>query len=406
VKSGRVAEVRVLTYTKTDEVTGIPKKVPELMENRIGGGDVAKRFEFAKSLMGKAVSINTFQHDFEARQVPMYHWGSWFDAGTAAGVLARFTRFDAPYQYIIGAWSHGARFDANPYNKKNAPVDPSVDEQFDRMFEFADQASGAASGAGGHEPEKQLVYYTVGENAWKSTTVWPPAGHSFRRMWLNSGFRLTSEPPVSHNATDEYRVNFEVGSGTSSRWATQLGGGDVWYADRAHTDRLLLTYTSKPLAVDTELTGTAIVTLEYSSTHDDGAIIVYLEDVDESGYVRMLTEGEIRPLHRARSEPYDVVFGPQRSFDSADGRKWPAGEVSHIEFALLPMSVLFRKGHSIRIAIAGHDKDTFIRTPTAANSVGGPLGDHAGDPVIQIHRNVGQASYIDLPVIQAPAEQP
>lgn len=57
VKSGRVAEVRVLTYTKTDEVTGIPKKVPELMENRIGGGDIAKRFEFARSLMGKAVSI-------------------------------------------------------------------------------------------------------------------------------------------------------------------------------------------------------------------------------------------------------------------------------------------------------------------------------------------------------------
>ena len=93
-------------------------------------------------------------------------------------------------------------------------------------------------------------------------------------------------------------MNFKVGSGTSSRWATQLGGGDVWYADRANTDRLLLTYTSKPLAVDTELTGTAIVTLEYSSTHDDGAIIVYLEDVDETGYVRLLTEGEIRPLHR------------------------------------------------------------------------------------------------------------
>ena len=69
---------------------------------------------------GKAVSIDSFQHDFEASQVPMYHWGSWFDAGTAAGVLARFTRFDAPYQYIIGAWSHGARFDANPYKEKNA----------------------------------------------------------------------------------------------------------------------------------------------------------------------------------------------------------------------------------------------------------------------------------------------
>lgn len=351
---------------------------------------------------GKAVSIDTFQHDFEASRVPMYHWASWFDAGTAAGVLARFSRFDAPYQYIIGAWSHGARFDANPYKEKSAPVDPSVDEQFDRMFEFADNASRA----GWQAPEKQLVYYTVGENAWKTTAVWPPAGHTFRRMWFNSGFRLTTEPPVSHKAADEYRVNFDVGSGTSSRWATQLGGGDVWYADRANTDRLLLTYTSKPLTVDTELTGTAIVTLEYSSTHDDGAIIVYLEDVDESGYVRMLTEGEIRPLHRARSGPYDVVFGPQRSFESADGRKWPAGEVAHIELALLPMSVLLRKGHSIRVAIAGHDKDTFIRTPAAANPRANPQSEPAGDPVIQIHRHVGQASYIDLPVIQASAEQP
>ena len=71
-------------------------------------------------------------------------------------------------------------------------VDPSVDEQFDRMFEFADAVHGGSSGAGWQAPEKQLVYYTVGENVWKTTTVWPPAGHMFRRMWFNSGFRLTS----------------------------------------------------------------------------------------------------------------------------------------------------------------------------------------------------------------------
>ncbi len=57
VKDGVVAEVRVLTYVKTADVTGTTKKVPELIENRVGGGDIAKRFEFAKSLMGKQVTI-------------------------------------------------------------------------------------------------------------------------------------------------------------------------------------------------------------------------------------------------------------------------------------------------------------------------------------------------------------
>ncbi|MCD1293514.1 50S ribosomal protein L3 [Methanocella sp. CWC-04] len=57
IKSGVVADLRVMVFTETDGVTGIPKKVPELMENRIGGGDMAKRFEFAKSLLGKQVGI-------------------------------------------------------------------------------------------------------------------------------------------------------------------------------------------------------------------------------------------------------------------------------------------------------------------------------------------------------------
>ncbi len=57
VKKGVAADLRVLTVTLTSEVSGIPKKVPELMENRIAGGDMTKRLEFAKSLMGKAVGI-------------------------------------------------------------------------------------------------------------------------------------------------------------------------------------------------------------------------------------------------------------------------------------------------------------------------------------------------------------
>jgi large subunit ribosomal protein L3 len=52
-----VADLRVLLYTQPAEVTGIPRKVPELMEYRIGGGDMAKRIEYAKSILGKEVDL-------------------------------------------------------------------------------------------------------------------------------------------------------------------------------------------------------------------------------------------------------------------------------------------------------------------------------------------------------------
>lgn len=50
-------EVRVLAYTEPWKITGIPKKVPDLMEIRIGGGDVQHRFEYAKNILGKEIGI-------------------------------------------------------------------------------------------------------------------------------------------------------------------------------------------------------------------------------------------------------------------------------------------------------------------------------------------------------------
>jgi putative CocE/NonD family hydrolase len=330
-----------------------------------------------------SVSIHDFRATFEAQDVPMYHWGSWFDAGTAAGVLSRFVHFDAPYRHVIGAWSHGANFDANPYKEKDAPVDPSVDEQFRQLFEFANTHMDARAPA----PARELVYYTVGENAWKVTDTWPPRGHRFQRMWMGGGGELADAAPTAAAGADSYTVDFSAGSGTSTRWSTQLGGGDVWYGDRSSADALLLTYTSKPLTEDIEVTGTAVLSLQMSSSHEDGALIAYLEDVAPDGTVTMLTEGELRLRHRAVGKT-DPVFGPVHSFLASDGRLLVPGQVTHVEMGMLPVSALVRKGHALRIALAGHDEDTFVRVP------------ETGIPELQLHRNSTHASYIDLPVVE------
>jgi putative CocE/NonD family hydrolase len=335
----------------------------------------------------KATSVHRSRRDYENIALPMYQWGSWFDAGTAAGILARFAEWDVPYRFVIGAWSHGGGHDANPYAERDAQPQPSVEQQFADTFAFLDPLMKSESA--GPPPAKELRYYTVGENAWKTTLVWPPRGQVMQRWYLQANNALAQTGPPAEAGFDEYAVDFEAGTGTTSRWATQLGGGDVYYGDRTEADRQLLTYTSAPLDADTEITGNAVVSLEISSTHADGAFIVYLEDVAPDGYVRMLSEGQLRGVHRALSDtPTYETFGPFHSFERKDGKAMVPGEITTVSFALLPVSVLVRKGHSIRVAIAGHDKDTFIRVPGT------------GDPVIRVFRQQGNVSWIKLPVIQ------
>lgn len=64
------------------------------------------------------------------------------------------------------------------------------------------------------------------------------------------------------------------------------------------------------------------------------------------------------------------------------------GEVAELRFHLQPISVLIKKGHRLRVAIAGHDKDTFIRIPTE------------GTPTISMQRNTRALSRIELPIIK------
>lgn len=55
-----IEDVRVLAYTQPKLITGVPKKVPDLMELRIGGGDMKARVEYAKSILGKEVAVTDF----------------------------------------------------------------------------------------------------------------------------------------------------------------------------------------------------------------------------------------------------------------------------------------------------------------------------------------------------------
>lgn len=54
-----IADVRVLVHTNPTLVSGIPKKVPEIMEMPINGGSMNDRLSFAQTLLGQQVPISS-----------------------------------------------------------------------------------------------------------------------------------------------------------------------------------------------------------------------------------------------------------------------------------------------------------------------------------------------------------
>lgn len=335
---------------------------------------------------GRKGSPSGYLAAIEASNVPMFIRAGWQDAGTVNGTLARYNTIGNPQQVTIGPWDHGARNDADPFHPADAPVSPDEDAQWVEMLEFFDYYLKAD---GGPRPSS-IRYYTLGADRWSTTESWPPSGFAPTAWYLDESGGLGTERPTTDNAGARYAVDFDATTGRHNRWFTNNGGGgDVVYGDRRSADERLLTFTSEPFDADTEITGHPVITLFVESTHDDGLFIAYLEDVAPNGTVTYITEGQLRALVRDTSDGDADYwrFGPQRSERRADAMPLVPGEVAELEFELWATSVLIRKGHSLRVAIAGADRDTFLRYPR-----------DGGEPVITIHSNAEYSSRIELPM--------
>ena len=322
----------------------------------------------------------------EASGVAMFVRAGWQDAGTVNGTLGRYMTISNPQQVTIGPWDHGARRDADPFHADDTPVSPTTDEQFAQMFAFFDRYLKED----GEPIESSITYYTLGADRWTTTKAWPPAGFGRETWYLSAGGTLSTSSPADNDGADRYEVDFDVTTGRHNRWFTNNGGGgDVVYGDRRDMDKRLLTYTSAPFSEDREITGHPVISLFVRSTHEDGLFIAYLEDVAPDGRVTYITEGQLRGIMRREADvpPLYSKVGPHHSQLRANALPLVPGEVAALSFELWATSVLIRKGHRLRIAIAGADSDTFARYPL-----------EGGSPTITVERNAHYPSRIVLPM--------
>ncbi|MCU0514336.1 MAG: CocE/NonD family hydrolase [Anaerolineae bacterium] len=331
-------------------------------------------------------SVYAYRQQIEASGAALYGWGGWFDAVTADAVICRWQTVQVPQMAIIGAWNHGAGQHASPY----APRAENVTEHWHDFLRFFDHyLKGIDTGVAADVAARCLYYFTIGEEAWKSTTVFPPAGVQ-PQMWYFGGQHTLSTAAPATAGHDAYRVDFTATTGRTNRWYTQAGGGMVSYPDRAAQDEKLLCYTSAPLEQAIEITGYPVLVLHVAADRDDAAFFAYLEAVEPDGRVIYLTEGQLRALHRKVSTepPLYARPVPYHSFKRADGELLTPGTVTEVRFGLLPISALIRKGARLRVALAGADAGLFPRLPAQ------------GDLNWTIERSPGRLSGIMLPVIE------
>ena len=327
-------------------------------------------------------SVFPYKDKIEQSKVPILYWCSWLDSGYCDALIHRFLNLNNSMIVIMGDWNHGARFSANQFVIRSTVI-PSPRDRINAWVNFFDICTKGEGITG-----KTIYYYTMVEEKWKKTKEWPPEGQTMRRWYLSENNSLSTKSPHNDSGTDEYKINYTATSGRLNRWWTLLAQ-PIDYGDRAKVEKRLLTYTSSPLEKDIEITGNPVISLQITSTHEDGAIFVYLDEVDEKGKITYITDGQFRVIHRKLSSekpPYKMTI-PYHSFKKKDAEPLIPGEITEITFGLHVTSVLIKKNHRIRIAIAGHDKDTFARYPAE------------GRPTITISRNKNFASFIDLPVI-------
>jgi hypothetical protein len=158
--------------------------------------------------------------------------------------------------------------------------------------------------------------------------------------------------------------------------------------DRAGQKSLVLSYRSERLEHDVEVTGRPKVVLFMSSTTQDAAVHVYLEELLPDGQIRYITEGVLRASHRRVSEaPYPTV-DTYHSHLRRDAKPLVPGEVVTLVIDMLPTSYLFKAGNRFQVSIAGADQDNFERVPNDGSI-----------PVFRVHKSALYPSRIELPIV-------
>jgi putative CocE/NonD family hydrolase len=166
---------------------------------------------------------------------------------------------------------------------------------------------------------------------------------------------LSTQAPT-HAASCTYPVLTKGSMGSSSAASSQVMGGGI------KPDMGISLWTA-PMAADTEITGPLSATLWVSSSSEDMDIFITLRHYNEQGEEILETgqqgspvpvaKGWLRASHRELDPQLSLPYRPYHRHQRRQYLK--PGEIVEVQVEIWPTSMVFAKGHRLRVDIQPRD---------------------------------------------------
>ena len=326
-------------------------------------------------------SVSSYADQVRRSGVPIYIMGGWYDDFREQGLVAYANLPAGKRRIIIGPWRHCA----------NNGVD--LVAEMKRFFDFhlkgLDDAGFSAA-----DPIRYFTLNAPPETAWRSAKAWPLPDTRVRTLHLAPG-ATAGEGVLSARAPDP-------GSSGATRFQVSYAVDCVVNGKVQPVDLRLMvflqpcpsprggpSFTSQPMAKDTEITGSPVGDLWITSDQPDANVFVYLEDVAPDGSATPMTDGRLKAsLRKVSAAPWAMMGLPWHRSFAEDAEPLKPGEPARLSFSFLPVSYIVKAGHRLRVSVAGADYRERDRTPVTPA------------PVLTILDTPEHGSTVSLPIIE------
>ncbi|NOZ19858.1 MAG: CocE/NonD family hydrolase [Planctomycetes bacterium] len=328
----------------------------------------------------------------EVINVPGFFQGGWYDVfnqGTIDAFMWRQYKGGegarGKQKLLMGPWVHGRnRKPGEVQFPENAVQIPKAADQ-GRWFDY--WLKGEQNGI---MDEPAVTYYVMGDvsdpkapgNEWRFSDVWPVPSKA-TPYYIHADGTLSMEKPPADGKSKTYTYD-------PKKPVPTLGGCNLCMKKGPYDQRKLenrpdvLLYTTVPLTQPVEVTGQIKAYLWASSSCRDTDFTVKLTDVYPDGRSMLVLDGIIRARHRNTFEK-DELLTP--------------GEIYKFKIDLWSTSLIFNKGHRIRVAVSSSNYPRWDPNPNTGD------GFRANDKTIvaenTIYHDAEHPSHILLPVVEA-----
>jgi len=312
--------------------------------------------------------------------------GPWWDEVKSR---AQFDQIEVPFYSSgnWGGWNHHLRGNveayvqsASEFKKLQIHIGGHTDAFYSdegktEMLRWYDYwLKGKDTGIMDEPPVKLCIRVSVDECNWRFENEWPLARTEYTRFYLSS---------QSANAVDDAMHDLRLHEIAPEKAAEIVFPSGPEAYRRAKNGEPTVTFVTPPLTENLEVTGHIKLKLWVSSETDDMDVFAYLRNMAPDGSVETATRGILKVSHRKLDPELSTDYRPYHTHD--EEQKLVPGEIVPIEVEIWATSMVFKKGHRIRLDVQPHDGEHYFAAYKLMNN--------------SIYTGGDRASYVLLPLI-------